>query len=168
MALLSAVSDIGCWADASTSRARTERATDGTRSRYVERLSLRGMRAQHTLLAMGILSVVIDCADPDRLAPFWAEALGYQNVWSNGEFVVLASGKDGVPNLLLQRVPEAKVAKNRVHLDLLAPDLEAEIQRMVGLGATRGADFAIEGIVRWNIMTDPDGNEFCLSCPSST
>jgi predicted enzyme related to lactoylglutathione lyase len=114
---------------------------------------------------MQIMNVVIDCAEPERLAPFWQAATGYTQTWSNTEFVVLTPDERGRPNLLLQRVPEPRLGKNRVHVDLGAPDLEAEIQRLVGLGAVRGEPFDI-GFVRWNTMADPDGNEFCISAIS--
>src|SRR4051794_16882469 len=88
---------------------------------------------------MQIRNVVIDCNDLERLAPFWEAATGYARVWSNDYFVVLAPSDRAHPNLLLQHVPEAKVAKNRCHMDLLAEgDAETEIGRMVALGATRG------------------------------
>jgi predicted enzyme related to lactoylglutathione lyase len=113
---------------------------------------------------MHIANVVIDCADPERLAPFWSAATGYSRTWSNDEFIVLSPGDRGGPLLLLQRVPETKVGKNRVHVDLGASDLEAEVERLVGLGAVRGQAHDL-GFVRWNVMADPDGNEFCISAP---
>jgi hypothetical protein len=115
---------------------------------------------------MQIRNVVIDCAEPQRLAPFWEAATGYARVWSNEYFVVLASSTQAGPNLLLQRVPEPKVAKNRCHMDLLAEgDAETEIQRMVDLGAVRGETLE-QGGVRWTVMADPDANEFCITWPS--
>lgn len=116
---------------------------------------------------MDIVNVVIDCANPQRLAPFWQAATGYQSVWSNDGIVVLAPSEQGRPNLLLQRVPEPKTGKNRVHVDLGAADLEAEARRLMGLGATRGEAYDI-GVARWIVMTDPDGNEFCVSARVST
>ena len=115
---------------------------------------------------MQIVNVVIDCLDPDRLSPFWEAATGRQRTWSNGEFVVLSADSPGQPLLLLQRVPEAKIGKNRCHLDLGAPELEAEVERLIGLGARRGETHDL-GFVRWTVMADPDGNEFCLSSAHS-
>jgi hypothetical protein len=114
---------------------------------------------------MHIRNVVIDCADPEWLAPFWAEATGYERVWSNEAFIVLSSQDADRPNLLLQRVPEPKVGKNRVHIDLGARDLEAEEARLEQLGATRGQLHDL-GFARWRVMADPDGNEFCISAHS--
>ncbi len=115
---------------------------------------------------MTIRNVVIDCADLERLSPFWEAATGYNRVWSNEYFVVLSPGDPSGPNLLLQRVPESKIVKNRCHLDLLAEQrAEAEIQRMVELGATRGETH--QHGVRWTVMTDPEGNEFCITWPAA-
>jgi Glyoxalase-like domain len=111
---------------------------------------------------MHIHNVVIDCSDPERLAPFWEAATGYPRVWSNEVFIVLSCQEPGRPNLLLQRVPEPKVGKNRVHVDLGTSQLEAEEERLVGLGASRGQLHDL-GFVRWRVMADPDGNEFCIS-----
>jgi predicted enzyme related to lactoylglutathione lyase len=111
---------------------------------------------------MQIMNVVIDCADPERLAPFWEAATGYGRTWSNEYFTVLSATEPGQPNLLLQRVTERKVAKNRCHMDLSAADLEAETARLEGLGATRGESYDV-GFARWNVMADPEGNEFCIS-----
>ena len=110
---------------------------------------------------MRIANVVIDCQDPARLAPFWETATGYQQLWSDEFFVVLSPSQPGPPNLLLQRVPEPKVAKNRVHVDLATADMEGEVRRLEALGATRGETYAMG--VRWTVMADPDGNEFCVS-----
>ena len=66
------------------------------------------------------------------------------------------------PTWLFAKVPEPKTAKNRMHLDLAAPDPETEIARLVGLGATRVADTDEYGY-RWTVMTDPEGNEFCVA-----
>jgi hypothetical protein len=140
------------------------------------------------------LQITFDCADPAGLAAFWAEALGYQvqappEGFGSWEQALEAMGipperrndasalvdPDGAgPRLFLQRVPENKTAKNRVHLDVRAAPgltgdarmtaLEAEAERLVALGATRQhrhepAPPLSAGHI---IMTDPEGNEFCL------
>ncbi|MFC6343180.1 VOC family protein, partial [Nocardioides hankookensis] len=66
------------------------------------------------------------------------------------------------PTWLFVRVPEPKTAKNRLHLDVAAPDVEAEVTRLVGLGATRVADTDEYGYT-WTVMADPEGNEFCVA-----
>ena len=66
------------------------------------------------------------------------------------------------PTFLFVQVPEGKVAKNRIHLDVMAPDVDAEAARLVELGATRVADMEEYGYT-WTVMTDPEGNEFCVA-----
>jgi predicted enzyme related to lactoylglutathione lyase len=113
--------------------------------------------------------LVLDCRDPKRLAQFWAPALDYVNLGAAGEYVALfPNGRPG-PKLLLQRVDEPKVAKNRMHLDIETPDIEAEANRLVALGATRIS----EGPCRehgstWLVMSDPEGNEFCICDAAAT
>jgi predicted enzyme related to lactoylglutathione lyase len=78
-----------------------------------------------------------------------------------GEFVMLApAGQDAV-RLGLQRVPEARTGKNRVHLDLGTDDREAEVARLGSLGASVLAEHDMPGLW-WTVMADPEGNEFCV------
>jgi predicted enzyme related to lactoylglutathione lyase len=107
--------------------------------------------------------LVLDCTDPEQLARFWAPALGYVNLGTAGAYVALfPDGRRG-PKLLLQRVEEAKVVKNRMHLDIEAADIEAEAGRLVALGASRVSDGPCsEHGSNWIVMADPEGNEFCV------
>ncbi|OLF08492.1 glyoxalase [Actinophytocola xinjiangensis] len=108
--------------------------------------------------------VTIDCADPRTLAGFWTRALGLEVAFdAEGEYIQLGGG-DGRPMVALQRVAESKTVKNRVHLDLATDDREGEVARLVGLGASRGADHAVPGL-EWTVLTDPEGNEFCVGSP---
>jgi hypothetical protein len=76
---------------------------------------------------------------------------------------VAVDSPGGGPQLFFQQVPEAKVAKNRVHLDLRAADREGEVQRLIALGATRLRDHTREdGAGGWTVLQDPEGNEFCV------
>ncbi len=110
------------------------------------------------------IGLVLDCADPDRLAQFWAPALGYVDVGAAGSYrLLLPAGGESGPQLLLQRVPEAKATKLRMHLDIHTPDIEAEASRLAGLGAQRvRADALAEHGSNWILMQDPEGNEFCV------
>jgi catechol 2,3-dioxygenase-like lactoylglutathione lyase family enzyme len=134
----------------------------------------------------GTLQVVFDCADPERVARFWAGALGYALDWEwddetrawmadNGlpesDFGARSAATDpkGVgPRLFFQRVPEGKAGKNRVHVDFKAGEagLDAEVERLVGLGATvlhrYEGDFGPFHEIHF-VMQDPEGNEFCVS-----
>ncbi|WEV29346.1 VOC family protein [Streptomyces sp. 71268] len=109
-----------------------------------------------------ILALVLDCSDPDALAPFWAQALGYRVVRANAPYVALGDPHGVGPELLLQRVPEPKRGKNRMHLDLRVPRMEPELARLRALGAraVRGP-FDDEGWLT-TVLLDPEGNEFCV------
>jgi hypothetical protein len=111
----------------------------------------------------------IDCTDPDLVATFWQEALGWRRTVEHleGESpeIVLeppaGSPEDGVaPDLLFIGVPERKTVKNRLHLDLRPVDQAAEVSRLEKLGATR-TDVG-GGDTPWVVMADPEGNEFCV------
>jgi Glyoxalase-like domain len=116
------------------------------------------------------VQVTFDCAEPERVARFWCEVLGY--VMADSGSACVDPGGVG-PRLYFQRVPEGKVVKNRVHLDVRVGTglvgeqrlaaLEAECARLVALGAVRGrlllADDENESC---QLMQDIEGNEFCL------
>jgi len=111
---------------------------------------------------MASVGLVIDCADPEALAAFWSAALGWEQLGSDGIYSkVAAPGPDG-QKLLLQRVPEPKVGKNRMHLDVHVPDVDTEAGRLVALGAQRLSDRITEYGSTWIVMADPEGNEFCV------
>ena len=109
------------------------------------------------------IGLVLDSSDPERLADFWAPALGYVNLGMIGAYtLLLPDGRPG-PKLLLQHVPEPKTTKNRMHLDIEAPDIETEAARLETLGARRVQDEHIhEHGTTWILMSDPEGNEFCV------
>ena len=114
---------------------------------------------------MGFAFVVtLDCADPHRLAPFWAEALRYHANPYHAPYLTLTDPTGRSPELVLQKVPEPKQGKNRMHLDLFGNDIEAEARRMESLGARRLSKEPVLGPTgdRWIVMADPDGNEFCV------
>ncbi len=114
-----------------------------------------------------VLVVVLDCAELDRSAEFWCGVLGYTSAPpSPGRYRrLLPANGDGI-EVLLQRVPEAKATKNRLHLDLRVPDLEDELARLLALGARHAAAEPVEEDGwKWYILQDPDGNEFCVLQP---
>jgi predicted enzyme related to lactoylglutathione lyase len=112
--------------------------------------------------------VTLDCADPRRLAAFWATTLHYVTQEEKDDWVVVRPVEGGRPVLGFQRVSEPKTGKNRVHLDVRvsgAVTLEEERARLVDLGAHAVQRIAKEpGNTHW-IMQDPEGNEFCLVEP---
>jgi len=132
------------------------------------------------------VQVAIDCVDPDRLACFWSEVLGYSyepppgfRSWREySESVAEEPGESWArihdpgrvgPNLLFHRVPEEKVVKNRVHLDVRAPratgdrrrDIEVFVEQVIGLGGSELREVVDEAGLFVG-MQDPEGNEFCI------
>ena len=108
------------------------------------------------------IGLVLDCHDPEALARFWREALGYATIGSAGTYVLLMDGDNAGPKLLLQQVPEPRPAKNRMHLDIDTRDVDGEVRRLEELGARRLEDARVEHGTRWVVMADPEGNEFCV------
>jgi predicted enzyme related to lactoylglutathione lyase len=104
--------------------------------------------------------IVVDCADPARLARWWAEALGYQIVHEAPDEVEIRRHPDELPGVLFGLVPDAKTVKNRLHIDLRPDDQEAEVERLVDMGA-RPVDIG-QKAVSWVVLADPEGNEFCV------
>ena len=110
------------------------------------------------------LSLTLDCVDLDRTAAFWSGALGFDDVEFDGDYALVRGTGDlsGVRGVTLQRVPEPKTVKNRMHLDLVTDEVAPEVRRLVDLGASIVAD-AVEGDpYETVIMGDPEGNEFCV------
>jgi catechol 2,3-dioxygenase-like lactoylglutathione lyase family enzyme len=112
-------------------------------------------------MTMQMGGITIDCAAPQQLAEFWAAALGVTDVRDYGEYVLLL----GEPYVGLQRVPEPRSGKNRVHIDFRTDDRTAEVARLVGLGATEVEEHAMPGLA-WTVLQDPEGNEFCVGTPA--
>ena len=113
-----------------------------------------------------IENISIDSTSPAETAQFWAEVLGWVIVEDDDDEIALqppaGSPEAGVvPDILFLRVPEDKVAKNRLHLDLRPDNQAAEVARLEALGATR-VDIGQGGDVTWVVMADPEGNEFCV------
>ena len=114
-------------------------------------------------MAVPTLKLVLDCDDPVGLAPFWAAALGYDVAGSVENYTLLVSPDGTGPPLLLQKVTDEKVGKNRMHLDIETADVEAEADRLERLGARRLRREPIEEHGnRWVLMADPAGNELCV------
>ena len=110
------------------------------------------------------LDLVLDCAEPQLLEEFWRGALGYRTYYSSDAHVILVPSDDtNASPLVLQQVPEPKAGKNRMHIDLVADDIEPEVDRLIALGAKRVHDGVQNvGEVRWVTLLDPVGNEFCV------
>jgi hypothetical protein len=128
-----------------------------------------------TNMTVRIASVTFDCADALTVGRFWSGALGRPlDPKASSDFAAIgfigrrdkvgwaSAERDDDATWMFARAPEPKVAKNRMHLDLMAPDPEAEVARLVDLGATRVADIEQYGYT-WTVMADPEGNEFCVA-----
>lgn len=113
--------------------------------------------------------IQVDCLDPEPLAAFWAEVLGVdigQRLGDPPQFIYLSATSPAAPHMCFQRVPEPKVVKNRVHVDLWVEDVDDATARIEALGGRRRDDHDFhdeEHDEHWRRMADPAGNEFCLA-----
>ncbi len=108
--------------------------------------------------------VVVDCADPGRLAAFWAGVLGGEPVARDDDWHHL--DPPGWTRLAFQRVPEPKTAKNRLHLDVLVDDVASAAEAAEALGATRVGDVVSDEPGSFQVLLDPEGNEWCVVRPA--
>ncbi len=104
--------------------------------------------------------VVVDARDPAALGRWWANALGWVVVNDSAEEFEIRPSADRLPGLIFVPVPEAKLSKNRLHLDFRPDDQQAEVERFVRAGA-RHVDIG-QGKQTWVVLADPEGNEFCV------
>ncbi|MCU1504121.1 MAG: hypothetical protein JWM12_3475 [Ilumatobacteraceae bacterium] len=104
--------------------------------------------------------IVFDCRDPQRLAPFWLSVLGGIVLRESDEWVSIRTA-GGVP-MAFQRVPEAKAGKNRLHLDVDVIDLAMACAATVSQGATVFGRIHHDAYGTFQVMLDPEGNEFCF------
>ena len=105
--------------------------------------------------------VTIDCHDPDGLARFWEQAVPSTRVYDDGDEEVVLKTNEGGYRLLFGKSSDEKRVKNRLHLDLVPDDRDAEVARLESLGATR-VDIGQTGDETWVVLADPEGNEFCV------
>jgi catechol 2,3-dioxygenase-like lactoylglutathione lyase family enzyme len=113
-------------------------------------------------MSIALAHLTFDSTDPQALARFWSAALDRHVDDGASEFFASIDDRDPErPSWFFIRVPEAKAAKNRVHVDLSADDREAEVERLSALGAVRLSEHDEWGAV-WTVMADPEGNEFCV------
>ncbi|WP_030423351.1 VOC family protein [Streptomyces sp. SCSIO 75703] len=119
-------------------------------------------------MACRISELVIDCADPERLAAFWCEVLGYVELGREDDGGVEIGPPDtgfGGPRpvLVLSPTSAPRAGKLPLHLDVSPTDRDqdAELERLLALGA-RPADIGQTGTETWHVLADPEGNEFCL------
>ena len=119
-------------------------------------------------MACRISELVIDVADPERLAAFWSEVLGYVEIGREDDGSIEigppGTGFSGPqPTLVLSPGNSPRTGKLRLHIDVSATDRDqdAELERLLALGA-RPVDVGQTGDESWHVLADPEGNEFCL------
>jgi predicted enzyme related to lactoylglutathione lyase len=121
-------------------------------------------------MAISLHHIVIDAHDLGGLARFWTQVLGWSVLSEREREVVIGPHVDAEVGICFMPTTEVKVVKNRVHLDLnpgadaSAADRQAEIQRILDLGARR-VDVGQTGNESWTVLADPEGNEFCVVRP---
>jgi len=118
-------------------------------------------------MACRISELVIDCRDPQTLAAFWCQVLGFSVLGTDDDGGVEIGPPEGFgglqPTLVFSPSTEPKTGKLRLHIDVNATDRDqdAELQRLLAAGA-RPVDIRQSGQESWHVLADPEGNEFCL------
>lgn len=113
-------------------------------------------------MALKVEMVTFDSSDPAKLADWWAEQFdGQVQELLPGEFFAVIRPEG--PRLGFQKVADPTPGKNRVHLDFGAADVDAEVSRLTAAGATEVDRHSIGDSFRWVVLTDPNGNAFCIA-----
>jgi predicted enzyme related to lactoylglutathione lyase len=113
------------------------------------------------MAVIGLQEIVVDCREPASLVRFWGEVFGAAPVVRTEEWAYIDSATTRT-RIAFQRVPEPKGVKNRVHLDVEVDDITRESARLVALGATRQGELMEDEQGLFQVLQDPEGNEFCL------
>lgn len=108
---------------------------------------------------------MVDCNDMDTMVGFWGELLALEVKARYPGYVFMSRLSEGGAALAFQQVPESRTEKNRLHLDLIADDREAFVARVLELGGTRVEDHEIGDGFHWTVLSDPEGNVFCVTEP---
>jgi predicted enzyme related to lactoylglutathione lyase len=118
------------------------------------------MKTKNTKMTLDVTALTFDCSDPSGLANFWSEVLGLPvDPDASDGFASIGQSVAAQPSWMFIKVPEAKAAKNRFHVDLASADWSADVERVVALGATRIGEYDEAG-AQWVTLADPEGNEF--------
>jgi len=113
-------------------------------------------------MALALGMVTFDTTDADALASWWAAQTGAEVVERNEGWYVIVAGGSLPVQLAFQRIEDPTAGKNRLHLDLLAEDLDGEVDRLLAAGASLVAHRGDESF-RWVTLADPQGNVFCVA-----
>jgi len=114
-------------------------------------------------MSLRLWTIDVDAADPRTLGRWWAGALGWKVFFEDedGDEVVITTDDERFPGIVFLRVSDGKAVKNRLHLDFVPDDRDAEVDRLIAKGATR-VDIGQTGDENWVVLADPEGNEFCV------
>lgn len=107
-------------------------------------------------------AIMIDCHDPAALFAFWSQIVSVEVEHRYADYIFTTMLPENHIRLAFQKVPETKIVKNRLHLDLAHPEPEAFISRVESLGGSRVEDHQTDDF-SWTVLADPEGNEFCVS-----
>ncbi|MBT2366729.1 VOC family protein [Streptomyces sp. ISL-10] len=118
-------------------------------------------------MAVSLYQIAVDCHDAGALARFWTQVLDWRILYEEPEEIVIGADAGALPGIVFLTVPEAKTVKNRLHIDLSPDDQDAEVSRIIALGARR-ADVGQGDDATWVVLADPEGNEFCVLRPKKT
>jgi predicted enzyme related to lactoylglutathione lyase len=112
-------------------------------------------------LPVVIVDIGIDVNDLEVMTSFYEALVGFKTVRSAHNYSYLVNPSNAAPHLFLQKVPEARTEKNRLHLDIVVPSLPEAVRRAETLGAVQVAEFRTH-ITWFVVLSDPEGNQFCL------
>jgi hypothetical protein len=114
-------------------------------------------------MSLRLWTIDVDAADPPKLGRWWAEALGWKIFFEDddGDEVVVTTEDERFPGIVFLRVADDKRVKNRIHLDFVPDDRDAQVDRLLAMGATR-VDIGQTGEESWVVLADLEGNEFCV------
>jgi predicted enzyme related to lactoylglutathione lyase len=120
-------------------------------------------------MAVSLHHIVIDAHDLRRLAGFWTQVLDWRILSEREREIVIGTDETAPVGICFMPVTDRKTVKNRVHVDLNPDpeDREAEIERIIALGARR-VEIGQTGAESWTVLADPEGNEFCVLRPKTT
>lgn len=117
-------------------------------------------------MAASLYHLVIDAHDLPALARFWCEVLDWKVLFEHEQEIIIGRDEHAYPGLCFLPAREPKTVKNRLHIDLAPDDQDAEVERVIALGARR-VDIG-QGEVPWVVLADPEGNEFCVLTPKAS
>ncbi|MEU2822177.1 VOC family protein [Streptomyces bacillaris] len=118
-------------------------------------------------MAVSLYHLAVDSHDLPLMARFWSAVLDWKILYEDEHEIVIGAHETALPGMCFLPVPEEKTGKNRLHIDLTPDDQDAEVERIIALGARR-LDIGQGPESTWVVLGDPEGNEFCVLRPKRT